>query len=475
MREVPTAFTPIEYVHTVAQNEFFGPAKQPGNCAHGCTKHLLVKQSTPQYLHEHEYDNRSVDTIIRSKVLAHDMTEMEAEDPFYVADLTEVARQYARWKQMLPRVEPFYAVKCCPDPHVVKTLAQLGTGFDCASRGEIQMVMDFGVDPSKLIYANPCKQASHIRYAKSRGVNMMTFDNADELYKIKQLNPDAQMVLRILTDDSKSLCKLGLKFGASLEIAPSLLRTAQELGINLVGVSFHVGSGCFDANAFGDAVKRASWVMQEAKNYGFDMSLLDIGGGFPSNNAPGLTFQEIVSVLRPAIETYVPEHIRIIAEPGRYFVASAFTLCVNVMSRRVVPRDRPVEAVPSPSDMVSPRLTPDGEFSDDHPSFMYYINDGIYGSFNCITFDHATVFPRVLMRNGQYHYKVPVEEASYPCSLWGPTCDSIDCITKEGMLPELNVGDWLYFENMGAYTMCAASQFNGFRKSSIIYTIPSCH
>jgi ornithine decarboxylase len=93
-----------------------------------------------------------------------------------------------------------------------------------------------GVDPSKVIYANPCKQASHIRYAASRGVNMMTFDNADELHKIKALNPNAQMVLRILTDDSKSVCQFGVKFGASLAVVPSLLQAAQSLDMNLVGV-----------------------------------------------------------------------------------------------------------------------------------------------------------------------------------------------------------------------------------------------
>ncbi|KAJ3330870.1 hypothetical protein HDU76_004636 [Blyttiomyces sp. JEL0837] len=464
MKEAFATFaTPVEVNDILSKAEFLGTS----------AKNSGVKTVT-KAVNSSDVGNRSIDSILRTKVLAADLSELEAEDPFYVADLGEVVRQHVQWKEMLPRVEPFYAIKCNPDPMVIKTLVGLGTGFDCASRTEIQTVLDYGVDPSKVIYANPCKQASHLRYAASRGVTMITFDNADELHKVKQYMPNAQLVVRILTDDSKSLCKLGLKFGASLAVVPSLLRTAQELELNLIGVSFHVGSGCFDANAFGDAVKRASIVMEEAKKYGFEMSLLDVGGGFPCNNAPGLKFTEIVNVLRPAIDNYIPAHIRVIAEPGRYYVASAFTLAVNVVARRVVPRDRANEAEVDPNGNTAMVPAVDGSpvspTLDDHPAYMYYVNDGIYGSFNCITFDHATVFPRVLVKNSSYYYKSSVDEAEYACSIWGPTCDSIDCITREGMLPELNVGDWMYFENMGAYTMCAASQFNGFRKSSIVYT-----
>ncbi|KAJ3219786.1 Antizyme inhibitor 1 [Dinochytrium kinnereticum] len=437
-------------------------------------------QTHPGYFSDICEDTSSVEEILRSRVASSPDCDPEAEDAFFVSDLGEVARQHLRWRTCLPRIEPFYAVKCNPDPNVVQTLVALGTGFDCASKAEIQLVLDYGVDPSKVIYANPCKQASHIRFASSRGVTMVTFDNADELRKIKQHMPNAQLVIRILTDDSKSLCKLGLKFGAPLDTVPYLLKVAQELDLNVIGVSFHVGSGCFDANAFGDAVFNAGKVIEEAKNYGFEMSLLDVGGGFPGNNSPGLSFDSIVSVLGPAVDKFIPSHIRVIAEPGRYFVASAYTLAVNVVARRVVPRDQEAkdDLVPRMSDMTLniEEGVVDGSgqpSADDHPAFMYYINDGMYGSFNCITFDHQVVFPNVLVKDNKFYYgehNKPDGELEYSCSIWGPTCDSFDCITRETLLPEMNVGDWMYFENMGAYTMSAASQFNGFRKSPIIYT-----
>ncbi|KAJ2129070.1 Ornithine decarboxylase [Coemansia sp. RSA 921] len=372
----------------------------------------------------------------------------DAEDAFFVADLGEVRRQMAQWTSVLPRVQPFFAVKCNPDPHVVRLLARMGAGFDCASKAEIQQVLRENVAVRDIIYAHPCKPASHLRFANAAGVALMTFDNADELVKISQLHSGAQAVLRILTDDSASLCQLGLKFGAAPDTASSLLATAQRLGVDVVGVSFHVGSGCQSEAAFADAVRRARRVFDEAAALGLKLSLLDVGGGFPGRgDQSGLSFAAMASVLNAALIEYFPTdvyaHVRVIAEPGRYFVASAFSLAVNVVARRQVARD-------------------------DTSAFMYYVNDGVYGSFNCIMFDHQHPQPRVLVRNGRLHdphCAAPLHESS----VWGPTCDSIDCVVPEGALPELQIGDWLAFDGMGAYTICAASRFNGFNISEVVY------
>ena len=98
-----------------------------------------------------------------------------------------------------------------------------------------------------------------------------------------------------------------------------------------------------------------------------------------------------------------------------------------------------------------------------------YINDGVYGAFNCIMFDHQEPQPEVLCLNGSFH--VPSTVATCAASVWGPTCDSIDVVCPVTQLPRsLEVGDWLAFANMGAYTICAASQFNGFQVSNVVYT-----
>jgi len=382
-----------------------------------------------------------VKTLIKEKLECFD-----EEDAFFVADLGELDRQLRRWKQNLPRIEPFYAVKCNPDPVILKKMAAMGVGFDCASKNEINSMLSLGVNPDRIIYANPCKQASHIRFACASDVKMMTFDNKEELLKIKQHFPAAKLVLRIITDDSNSVCRLSSKFGASLEITEDLLSAARELQLDVIGVSFHVGSGCMDPNAFRDAVCSARIVFDQAERMGFNMSLLDVGGGFPGSQGTQIKFEEIANVLRVAVDEMFPPEIRVIAEPGRFFVSSAFTLAVHVTARRSV-NDNGKE------------------------SFMYYINDGVYGSFNCILFDHAVVVPKVLTTGDEFHYgKEQSEYELFPSSIWGPTCDSMDCITKSAKLPKLDIGDWLYFENMGAYTNCAASTFNGFKKSHIVYT-----
>ncbi|KAJ2655716.1 Ornithine decarboxylase [Coemansia sp. RSA 1200] len=379
--------------------------------------------------------------------------QADAEDAFFVADLGEVYRQFAQWTQLLPRVQPFYAVKCNPDAQVVRLLARLGAGFDCASRMELQQALEAGVGADNIVYAHPCKPASHLRFARDAGVVMMTFDNADELVKMRQLHPGAKAILRILTDDSSSLCQLGLKFGAAPDTTAALLATARRLGVDVVGVSFHVGSGCKSEAAFSDAVQRARRVFDQASDLGLCLTILDVGGGFPGRgDQSGLSFGAVAAVLGDAIDRYFPRSshadVRIIAEPGRYFVASAFSLAVNVVARRQVVRSDADADVDSSA----------------APAFMYYVNDGVYGSFNCIMFDHQRPLPRVLTTRADAD-----ADTLYESSLWGPTCDSIDCIMPSGLLPELRVGDWLAFDRMGAYTICAASRFNGFAISDVVY------
>lgn len=398
------------------------------------------------------------------------------EDAFFVADMGEVYRQHLRWKMNLKRVKPHYgkpppamkrytslhehhanivtAVKCNPDPQVLRLLAELGTGFDCASKAEIEQVIKMGVDPSRIIYAQPCKTKSYVRYAAQQGVKQMTFDNADELYKIKQLFPGAELFLRILTDDSASLCRLSLKFGASLDSAQGLLELAKKLELNVVGVAFHVGSGASDPKAFLKAVQDARFVFDQAEALGFQLHTLDVGGGFVSE-----TFDAMAAVLSDALDAHFPPHIRIIGEPGRYYVANAFTIACNVIARRTV-RDPELGTT----------------------SYMLYLNDGVYGNFSSIMFDHQHPVPRILKAGDRIFYdkhKDGYELDGEPgtkalpmeYSIWGPTCDGIDCISASCTLAEtLDVGDWLYFEEMGAYTKCSATRFNGFTdKHETIY------
>ncbi|GAO16972.1 uncharacterized protein UV8b_06678 [Ustilaginoidea virens] len=381
----------------------------------------------------------------RVESVDHELCEPGDEDTFYVADLGEVYRQHLRWKKNLPRVKPFYAVKCNPDAQVLRLLAELGTGFDCASKGEIEQVLRMGISPERIIYAQPCKTNSYVRFVKSVGVQQMTFDNADELYKIAKLFPEAELFLRIMTDDASSLCRLSMKFGAPMDTTEGLLAVAKTLGLKVVGVSFHVGSGASDPLAFYKAVRDAHTVFQQAGEIGLHLRTLDVGGGFC-----GDSFEQMAGALRGALDEFFPagNSVNIIAEPGRYYVSTAFTIACNIIARRTV---------------EDPTL--------DGKGYMVYVNDGVYGNFSSIMFDHQQPVAKVLRCNGRTVYNTPSAHAcsageGVEYSVWGPTCDGIDRISESIRFDRvLDVGDWLYFEDMGAYTKCSATQFNGFSNS----------
>lgn len=331
------------------------------------------------------------------------------------------------------------AVKCNPDDQVLRLLAALGTGFDCASHAEIERVLKLGVDPARIIYAQPCKNKSFIRYASEVGVRRMTFDNADELIKIGHFFPDAELLLRICTDDSASLCKLSAKFGASIDHTQDLLELAKALDLNVVGVSFHIGSGGGDPDTFRSSVRDAREVYDQAGELGLDLKILDVGGGFVSE-----TFEAFAQTLTEALDEYFPPHIQVIGEPGRYYVANAFSLATNVIARR---------------DVEDPMT---GE-----QAYMLYLNDGVYGNFSNIIFDHQQPKARVLHAS---------EEEKKPTvySIWGQTCDGIDVINERCTLPAVvNVDDWLVFDKMGAYTKCSATRFNGFSDNHKVVYVAS--
>jgi len=402
-----------------------------GPCAEtAISPYAVPREIVNKYDVERNITNLSAEEILKTK-LHESVVDNEA---FYIVDLGAVVRKHEEWVQHLPRVKPFYAIKCNPDTAIIRLLDSLGTNFDCASKAEIQQILGCGVKPERIIYANPCKMVSHLEFAKGSNVKKMTFDNTHELTKIAQTFPGAELLLRIITDDSKSVCRFSTKFGAPLDTTRKLLTLAKELNLNVVGVSFHVGSGCMSPDSFVAAIRSAHRVFREAEDVGYNLSILDLGGGWPGNNTEKIDFRVIANTIRPVLDDLFPAEVEIIAEPGRYFVAASHTLAVNVFAKRTVQ---------------------DNSTGQTH--FLYYCNDGVYQSFNCMMFDHYN--PEALVLTSS----TDDQATQFKSTIFGPTCDSMDCIGKDIDLPELEVGDWLYFKNMGAYTVAAASPFNGFK------------
>ncbi|XP_065874635.1 ornithine decarboxylase-like [Euphorbia lathyris] len=359
----------------------------------------------------------------------------EQPEPFYILDLAVVLKLMEKWNQSLPNVTPFYAVKCNPEPALLLALAKLGASFDCASEAEIATVLALSVSPDKIVYANPIKQVSHIKYAVRTGVNLTVFDAKEEIDKMKKWHPESELLLRIkVPNDTTSWRSLGTKYGASTDEIIPLLKHARRLDMKVVGISFHVGSKATEADIYRRAISVARLAFDAAVQLEMpEMHILDIGGGFKVNQL----FDEIVKTVNESIGEFFHDipSLKVIAEPGRFFVETAFTMATNVIGKRVR------------GDQI-----------------QYWIDDGIYGSFNTSAFDSSSMIFKPLKNNEENDEEHLVITSS---TIFGPTCDSLDIVVKECKLPEMNTGDLLVFYNMGAYTTTAATKFNGFQRFEI--------
>jgi diaminopimelate decarboxylase len=371
--------------------------------------------------------------------------------PLYMVDLGDIIRQHVQWVTLLPNVRPFYAVKCNSDPVILRLLHYLGCGFDCASQSEMNMIAAItGGNYDSIVFSHPCKHPYHLAHAADVGVNLCTFDNEDEVRKIHENHPECGALLRIQVDDSQSVCKFNLKYGYNVDAEEDIhemLRLCVQYNINLKGVMFHVGSGCMDETVYNSAIKRCKEIFSIAhQKYGYDprhMNLIDFGGGFPgvNENDDGIQFKKIAAVINKAIQRYfsddADEYV-FIAEPGRYYVSKSHTFVCDVIAKKRK-NDR----------------------------FMYYLNDGLYGSFNCMYFDHFV--PKLIPYSSMDC--VTETEPMFKSTIFGPTCDSMDKMLDEYLIKELSICDKVIVPNFGAYTNSAASGFNGFPKGEPHYVL----
>jgi ornithine decarboxylase len=380
----------------------------------------------------------------------------DVSSSFCIVDLSVLARKMEQWARFLPDVRPLYAVKCNPDPMIVRSIAAMGGGADCASPKEIAIALNQGLTPDDIIYANPCKSVEGVQFALKHGVRTMTFDNEAELEKVvKHFGTHARLVLRILGDDSHSEMAFGSKFGATEHESRLLLERAAQLGLDVAGISFHVGSGCRNSQGYASSLDKAQAARELGLSLGHSMTLLDIGGGFPGTDSGDLTFAQIVEPMPKLVydrfisagATSAPI-TQCIAEPGRYFAAETVVLVSPIIAKRRrtasdaarIPRR---EGSRSAVGEASARVNEQGDTEDSH-HVSYYISDGVYGSFNSLFFDHQTVHPQLIGSGA--------DAKTSPSSIYGPSCDSIDVLVENVALPQLEVGQFIFWLNMGAYT-----------------------
>lgn len=362
-------------------------------------------------------------------------------EPFYIVHLSNVISQYRRWSTNLPGVKVHYAIKCNPDRGILETLAALGSNFDCASQAEIEDVLSIVGDPDRIIFANPFKIPSQLKYAATVGVKRLTADNVAELDKIRQFHPGAHVLIRMKPDDSKSLSPFSTKFGATVGEAEEMVAYGKINGLAMVGCAFHVGSNCQSAQAYYDVIVDCAYIFEYAKSIGVNLTVLDIGGGFPGLGTAqtGDSFEDMAKVINTSIADKFSEFpdLEVIGEPGRFLAAGSMTLVCSVIGKK--------------------RCEIEGK-----QGFKYYIDEGIYGAFNCVIFDHVTA--KLQLMNPR------PKAQTYKSIVFGPTCDSIDTLGMHD-LPELYIGERLFCDYFGAYTACASSRFNGFSNTKRVYVL----
>lgn len=358
---------------------------------------------------------------------------LAAKNAFFVADLGVIMRQHVRWRTHMAQIRPYYAVRCNSSPAVIELLATLGTGFICTNKSELELVQSHGIPSEDIIYSGVCKQVSQIKYAAKNGIDLLVCDNEAELRKISRCHPSAKLLLQVSTEASSQDNEMSMAFGCSLKDCRHLLQRAKELGVQVVGVRSYISSSCEDDQVYVHAISDARCVFDMGEEIGFNMKILDIGGGFSSSETQ---LELINGAVMSMVDLYFPPStgVSIIAEPGSFFVSSAFTLAVNIISKEVVARDRQDQAHDDPS-------------PNDEPEFQYYMNEGVYGSFASKLSD--TLIPAPTLHKPNMCMDTPV----FSSSLWGPSGDDLDQVVEHCLLPELHIGDWLMFTQAGAYSM----------------------
>jgi len=347
---------------------------------------------------------------------------------FYAFYPHKVWNQHSIWQKYLGFITPFYAVKSNPEPLLIKTLYPHGVNFDCASLQELKLIKNILPKESLLkdciVYANPCKSFVDLEYAKNEiGSPITVVDSIEEIDKLLEIGYEGGTYVRITTDDSFSKMPFSGKFGLTLANVKDLGYYAKRKGIEIKGISFHVGSGGNDGKVYYSSIEIAKMLNKGLQAQGHIANTIDIGGGFLSDE------RDFLKKVKYIKDAYDPK-FKFIAEPGRFFSSVSQDFFVKVIGKKGW-----------------------------NNGWRYTIDDSLYGQFSCIPFDHCKPL----------WMRIPLKEDSSPRPrtkglLMGRTCDSVDVIARSESMEELEVGDWLWFPQMGSYTNATANEFNGFPK-----------
>jgi len=349
------------------------------------------------------------------------------ETPLLIMNTNIIRDRYEQFHEELRELsnaKVFYAVKANPHSDIVKLLYELGTGFEVASKDELDVVSSLDVPPSKIISSNPVKIPIFIESAYKRCANSFTFDSCTEIEKLSRLAAGSNVYVRLSVPNTGSEWPLDKKFGVDVEDAVTLLLEAGRKNLKPYGIAFHVGSQCSSPATWVKAIEKTRVVWESVKKHGIELRAINIGGGFPCRYAERIpSIREIIQAIKRSLKVNFPheQDIEIMVEPGRALVGEAGILVTTVIGK----------ATRAGQDWL-------------------YLDVGVFNGLMEAT--GGIKYQFVMSNNGAVKCWV----------LAGPSCDSMDIIAERVELPEPEIGDKLYIIPAGAYTTAYASNFDGF-------------
>jgi len=347
------------------------------------------------------------------------------ETPFLLVDAEKLREKVSLIGRSIKNSKVFYAVKANPDIGIIRFLHTLGTGFEIASEGELELLLSIGVEPEKIISSNPVKSLKFLKLASKNGVNRFSFDSPDEVEKLAHFIPNCNVYVRLSVPNEGSEWPLSKKFGVELDEALYLLCLARDRGLNPAGVTFHVGSQCTNIYNWNIALEKSKTLWDMAAKAGIKLCLLNIGGGYPIAYTKNvMSIESIEKNINNLIYDKFPEDITVQLEPGRAVVGDAGIFVTTAI----------------------------GKARRGDEDWLYIdvgVFNGLMESVGGIKYSYIVE----TSRQGRYkkHW-----------TLAGPSCDSFDVIDKNVRLPEPEVGNLILILSSGAYTISYASEFNGF-------------
>jgi ornithine decarboxylase len=348
-------------------------------------------------------------------------------DSFFVADLGKISLLVNQWGANLPRVRPFYALNCNSDELLLRVMSSFPQiGFHCSTRQHLDVALDF-VGSSRVFYSNACWTRNALNNAQSNNVEILGFDSESDLARMAKAEIKNKLILNICMNNSEE------QLGCEVSKAPELLQLATDFGLDCVGVGFNV---CSQRPALYDSmIECAAQLFAFGNSIGLRMSVLNLGGGFPSLISTQIpSFEQISEQLNISLDYYFPptSNVEIIATPGRFFASSIFSLATRIVNK---------------AEIDASQITND-DFDAGQRGFVYTINEGYYGPFGCRMMPNCE--PKCLPLFADSNTE---SDQLFYGSVNGPLNDEFDVVQKQFQLRQMTIGEWLIWPNMGAYSM----------------------